>query len=90
MNRFSKKQIVQFEPVVRQTVDYLCQKIARYEKSDRVLTISNAWSCYAGDVITEYAFGLCYNHLDSDDFEGSFHDIFMAVSEFGHVTLQFP
>lgn len=52
--------------------------------------ISKAWNAYAGDVITQYSFGFNYNHLGSDDFEKSFHDAFMAVSEFGHLTLQFP
>jgi len=41
-------------------------------------------------VITEYSFGLSYNHLKSPGCKENFHDAFMAVSEFGHVALQFP
>ncbi len=38
----------------------------------------------AGDVICEYAFGFSYNHLESPDFEESFHDAFLAVTKFGN------
>lgn len=54
------------------------------------MVLSEAFPAFAGDVITEYAFGICYNHLDSPDFSDSFHAAFMAVGEFGHVAVQFP
>jgi len=54
------------------------------------LVLSNAFSAYAGDVITEYCFGFCYNHLESLEFKDNFHPAFMAVSAFGHLALQYP
>ena len=56
----------------------------------RVLAINKVWNAFAGDVITEYSFGFNYDHLGSDDFDQTFHSAFMAVSEFGHIALQFP
>jgi hypothetical protein len=48
------------------------------------------WSAYSGDVIMEYAFGFCYDNLKSDDFKESFHEPFLALTEFGGLSCQFP
>jgi cytochrome P450 len=87
---FSKRSILNLQSVILSKVSILCNNIAQYEKNEKVLTISNAWSALAGDVICDYAFGYSYAQLESPDFEESFHEAFMAVSEFGHVALQFP
>ena len=87
---FSKRSILSFQPTIRAKIDTLCDHVAEFHESGEVLKINNAFSALAGDVICEYSFGFCYNHLDSPGFEESFHDAFMAVSEFGHTALQFP
>ena len=48
------------------------------------------WDAYATDMITQYSFGFNYGHMESEGFQKSFHDAFMAVSEFGHIALQMP
>lgn len=68
----------------------MCQKFAQYKDNGHILTISNAFSAFTGDIICQYSFGFCYNHLESPNFEENFHDAFMAVAEFGHIALQFP
>jgi hypothetical protein len=91
LNRlFSKRSILSFQPVIRDKVEILCKTIAQYKDNGRVLAVNKAFSAFAGDVICEYAFGFCYSHLESPDFEESFHDAFMAMSEFSHVAIQFP
>ncbi|KAF1814179.1 cytochrome P450, variant [Eremomyces bilateralis CBS 781.70] len=87
---FSKRAIGQFEPFVRGKVDFFCDRIAKYKGTGEVLAVNKLWNAYAGDVITEYSFGFNYDHLASEDFKETFHDAFMAVSEFGHIALQFP
>ncbi len=54
------------------------------------MVLSNAFPAFAGDIITEYSFGICYDHLDPPDFTESFHAAFAAVAEFGHMAVQFP
>jgi hypothetical protein len=76
--------------MVQEKIEYICHKIAGYKERDQVLTLSNVWDAYSGDVITEYAFGFSYENLKSDDFQDTFHDAFLAVSAFGHTSLQFP
>ena len=53
-------------------------------------TFLDAYAAFAGDVITEHAFGIGYNHLDLPDLHGSFHDAYMAMSEFSNVAVMFP
>ncbi|KIW33393.1 hypothetical protein, variant [Cladophialophora immunda] len=87
---FSKRSIVNYQPFIREKIQRLCTKLEQYKEDGRILAINHAFSALAGDVICQYCFGLCYNHLESPNFEESFHDAFMAVSAFGHTTLQFP
>jgi cytochrome P450 len=87
---FSKRSIAKFEPVIEKKVELMCKGIKESYDTGGVLTLSNAFNAYAGDVITEYCFGFCYNHLESAGFKDNFHPAFMAVSAFGHLALQFP
>lgn len=67
-----------------------CAGLSRFQESGGICKISEAFSAYAGDVVTNYCFGFDYNHLGLEGFTDSFHDAFMAVSAFGHVAMQFP
>jgi hypothetical protein len=48
------------------------------------------WDAYSGDVIMEYSFGFSYENLKSEDFVETFHEPFLALSEFGGLGCQFP
>lgn len=87
---FSKRSIAKFEPVIQEKIELMCKGIAAAKEKEKVLILSDAFDAYAGDVITEYCFGFCYNHLESPEFKDNFHKAFMAVSAFGHLALQFP
>ena len=88
--RFSRRAILNFEPVVQDAVALLYRGIAKFDSSDKALTISEGFNAFSGDVITQYSFGFSYDHLRSTDFKENFNAGFVAVSAFGHVTLQFP
>jgi len=87
---FSRKQIVNFQPIIREELDTLCEKIAQYKDSGRPFAINRAFTAFAGDIITEFAFAKSYDHLESPDFEETFYEPMFAASKSGHVTLQFP
>lgn len=87
---FSRKKIVDFQPVIREKVTKLCQKITVFHNEDREFNFGAACQAFTGDVITEYAFANCSNHLDVPNFTETFHDSLMAASEAGHLALQFP
>ncbi|OAG39698.1 hypothetical protein AYO21_05973 [Fonsecaea monophora] len=87
---FSKRSIMDFQPVIRQKVEQLSRTLREYKAKGKPVVLSEAFPAFAGDIITEYSFGICYDHLGSPDFSESFHAAFMAVGEFGHVAVQFP
>ncbi|KAK4631699.1 Cytochrome P450 monooxygenase sdnE [Fulvia fulva] len=89
-NMFSRRAILTFEPEVQKKLDIFCNGLRRFKKTGSVCKISEAFSAFAGDVVTQYSFGFDYDHLGLEGFTDSFHDAFMAVSGFGHVALQFP
>jgi hypothetical protein len=61
-----------------------------YKKNDQILNFTRMWDAYSSDVVMQYAFGFSYDNLKSEDFEETFHDAFMALSEFGKLACQFP
>lgn len=82
---FSKRNIGDFQSVICEKVELLCKNIAKCKSNGKEFRLNIAFSAFVGDVITQYALGMCYDHLDSPGFTESFHEAFMAVSEFGHV-----
>ncbi|KAF2162127.1 hypothetical protein M409DRAFT_69340 [Zasmidium cellare ATCC 36951] len=87
---FSRKAILGFESAVQNKMDIMTNGLKRFHETGAVCKISEAYSAFAGDVVTQYSFGFDYDHLSLEGFTDSFHDAFMAVSAFGHVALQFP
>lgn len=87
---FSKRSIAKFEPVIKDKVELMCKAIRAHSETGEVLVLSDAFSAFSGDVITEYCFGFCYNHLESPGFKENFHPTFMALAKFSHLVLQFP
>jgi hypothetical protein len=82
--------ISQREPMIREKLEFICDKLVGYHERDQILRLDRVWDAFSGDVISEYAFGFNYNNLGSEDFQDTFHDPFLVASEFGHVIVQFP
>ncbi|KAF2434308.1 cytochrome P450, variant [Tothia fuscella] len=87
---FSRRSIMAQEPTVQEKSNYLCDRLVEYMEKDKFINVARMWSSFAGDVITRYSFGFDDNHLGSEDFKACFHDAFLALSEFGHLSLQYP
>lgn len=87
---FSRQRIMDFEDVIREKIAILVKHIDNYYKTARPFALSSGFMALAGDVIMQYCFSLNYDHLNSKDFETTFHEPFMAVSISGHLSLQFP
>ncbi|EEH43171.2 uncharacterized protein PADG_07991 [Paracoccidioides brasiliensis Pb18] len=86
---FSRRMALNFEPVIRQCVERLCERISEFVESSQPLVISDVYPCLSGDVVMQYALGFGYNQLDSPKFD-SFHGAFQSMGASGHVTSQFP
>ena len=89
-SRFSRRSILNFQPVVREKVELLYKQIAKYKDTGAPLVVNQAFPAFSGDIMTEYAFGVCYNHIESPNFSESFHSAFMAGAALGHAAIQFP
>ncbi|KAL6249853.1 hypothetical protein RBB50_003709 [Rhinocladiella similis] len=88
---FSRRKITDFQPVIQDKLTKLCSKVAAdYAGTDRVLPLHRAWTALTGDVVTEFCFAKAYNHLDSPDFEETFHEPMHAACESSSILMQFP
>ena len=79
-----------FEPVIHKKVGLICKQLDQFSKNREPVDMLMAFSAFAGDVITDYCFGLDYKHLENSGFAPNLHKSFMAASAFSHVSLQFP
>jgi cytochrome P450 len=89
---FSAKRISQFQPVIREKVTRLCERLAEYQKDGRILPLHLALIATSVDIITDYAFGRAYNHLDSPNFEDSktLHHALTTIYVTGQLALHLP
>ncbi|KAF2452465.1 putative benzoate 4-monooxygenase cytochrome P450 [Lineolata rhizophorae] len=87
---FSAKRISEFQPVIREKVDKLCQKFTEYQKDGKVLALNRPWMALTTDIITEYAFARAYDQLDSPDFQDTLHEALVAIYTTGQFALHFP
>ena len=88
---FSKRQVQDgFQPVVWEKANKLCSKVAENGVDDNIVILSRGFSAFSADIITQFAFAKCYNHLESPGFEDTFHESYEATGASSHVMLQFP
>ncbi len=76
--------------MIQSKIEYACSKVLEAKENDKVVNIARMWDAFAGDVITQYGFGFSYNNLHSEDFSQTFHEAFLALTEFGLLNCQFP
>ena len=89
-NFFSKASVRRLEPLVRKTVDKLTDALQTHKGSKEPVVVSSAYSGFAVDVITEYAFAQSYNLLDDPTFQKSMHSAFSSARAGMHWIRHFP
>ena len=87
---FSRQAIDKCEDIVQAKMEYIDNELVSYKKLDKIVNLKRIWDAYSADVVMEYSFGFCYDNLKSEDFMETFHDAFLALSEFGGLGCQFP
>src|ERR1700712_3224045 len=48
---FSKRKIMDFQPVIQDKLKKLCARIEEYAGTERVLPLHRAWTAYSGDAV---------------------------------------
>ncbi|KAK2733102.1 hypothetical protein FQN57_002313 [Myotisia sp. PD_48] len=73
---FSKGSIAKIEPLIKESVQKLCDKLEEYAGTRKPINLSAGFACLASDVVIDYAFGVSMNYLSSDnpEFEPNLHD----------------
>lgn len=87
---FSRQRIIMLEGSIRRKAKILVDNIRKYENSGQPFNLKNAWNAFVGDVITEYAFSIDYDHLNSEGFNTNWHQPIWAATATGPLAMQFP
>lgn len=87
---FSTASVRRLEPLVRKTVDKLTDALQTHKHSEEPVVVSSAYSGFAIDVITDYAFARSYNLLDDQTFRRSMHSAFSKARSGMHWIRHFP
>lgn len=87
---FSQQAIRRFDPVIREKLDVLYAKFEEYEKSGQPVNLDAAFTALTTDIITEYAFGISYGHLEAEGFNPEWVPLLMSASENSLLHKQIP
>jgi cytochrome P450 len=88
---FSKRSVVQLEPVIRENIGKLADRLATESQKDgSVIRLDAAFTALTMDVITHYSYGKSYRYLDESDFKLAWKDAVLAASANGAMLRHFP
>ncbi|KAL2061155.1 hypothetical protein VTL71DRAFT_7428 [Oculimacula yallundae] len=92
MNRlFSKASINNLEPLIQSTIDGLTTRLRDFEESKEIVTMTLAWNCLTMDIISAYAFGKSYNHVQTaQGFSHSTHEAMDSARSSANIIKQIP
>jgi len=91
---FSKANVARLEPKVLARVQMLLYRVEEHRRVEKVIDISNAYRCYATDVISDYAAPHSREFLTSTDFAAEFNRVLRDFSKLmlwhRHFPMVFP
>ena len=88
---FSKKQINDFSPHIRQCAEKLSDRLLReYKGTSKIVSLNDAWAAYVTDVVIFYSFARSYDFLDYPDFIAPFTNSLKELANSIHVARHFP
>lgn len=91
---FQYGNTLRFEPIIRQKLNRLCQRIDEYRvfrpDGPVAMPMRIVYMSYATDVITSFAFNYCWDHLDSFDFNPWWWQTTQSTAAMTKWTKQFP
>lgn len=91
---FSTANVAKLEPKVLGRVQKLLDRVEEHRQAGKVIDISNAYRCYATDVISAYAAPHSRDFLSTPDFSAAFNRVLRDFSELmlwhRHIPIVFP
>ncbi|KAK6432626.1 hypothetical protein LTR95_011207 [Oleoguttula sp. CCFEE 5521] len=88
---FSKQAVVRLEArTIRAKIDKLCEKLKRYQETNEPVNLEHAFVAMTTDIMTEYSFNQCYNHLDRPGFFPEYSKLLITTAESSNLFRYFP
>lgn len=87
---FSRRAVLDLEDIVQEKVAKLCRRIQKSLDSNKPANLRASTRAVSIDVITEYAFGDCWNHLDAEDYAAWFSEAVRDTGIMWWTFQQFP
>ena len=87
---FSRRAVLDLEDIVQEKVAKLCRRIQKSLDSNRPANLRASTRAVSIDVITEYAFDDCWNHLDAEDYAAWFSEAVRDTGIMWWTFQQFP
>ncbi|KAK1981006.1 trichodiene oxygenase [Colletotrichum cereale] len=87
MNKFfSRVQLFKLEPKIHALAQRLCDKLlVGASDPDKVVPLTEAYSCFTSDVVSEYCFGEAFGLLDQEDWTPNFREA--VYGQLNHIFL---
>ncbi|KAK2044830.1 trichodiene oxygenase [Colletotrichum somersetense] len=83
---FSRVQMFKLEPKVHALAQRLCDKLlAGANDPEKVVPLTDAYSCFTSDVVSEYCFGESFGFLDRETWTPNFREA--VYSQLNHIFL---
>lgn len=92
MNKyFSAASIRNIEPFIKERLQKVCYHLDNYySREGNAANLSDALSCVAIDVVSEFVFGFSYNYSDSPSFLPNINSAIDGSSSLNHLAAFFP
>ena len=87
---FSKQNIRRLEPIVQRCLVKVLARFEEFRSSKLPLDIKILFSAATNDIITEYAFGNCWNCLDKTDLNEAFFKVTSDSAKMWHISSYLP
>jgi len=87
---FSRKAVLELEAVVQSKASKLIARVKDAISKEQPVDLHHGFRALAVDVITDYAFGNCYNQLDKDNFAADFFEMTSELAPRGWLLQAFP
>lgn len=89
-NFFSKKAVIELEPVIREKVQKLCGRFAQDAERSAVVRVDCAFMAVTMDVICRYCFGSDRGYLDQDNYGLEWKETINGAWQMGAMMRAFP
>lgn len=87
---FSKASIMRVESLIQAKADRLIARLNEVGEKGRTVDLYIAFTAFASDTVSEYAYGVGYTNLEEKDFNGYMHETITRLMHTVHVARFFP